>query len=97
MLKKIIRWITKRKAAPTPQMDAATLGKMLNMTREEEYSCDDVYAVLDQYVEHIQNGEDAQRLMPLVAHHLAMCPDCREEMEALLATLQAKEEQAPKK
>ncbi|RME88563.1 MAG: hypothetical protein D6770_06705 [Anaerolineae bacterium] len=57
-------------------------------TREVEYSCEDVYRVLDEYAERLQRGEDAARLMPLVRHHLEMCPDCREEFEALLRVLE---------
>ena len=32
-------------------------------------------------------GEDPTRLMPYVQQHLDMCPDCREEYEALLEAL----------
>lgn len=65
------------------------LAQMLEMTHEEEYSCAEVYALLDQYVEGITRGEDATQLMPLVKHHLEMCSDCREEFEALLMILEA--------
>lgn len=58
-------------------------------TRELEYSCDDVYRLLDEFAEAIANGRDAAALMPLVQQHLDMCPDCREEFEALLRVLAA--------
>ncbi len=64
------------------------LMESVERTREVEYSCDDVYQVLDEYAERVQRGEDAARLMPLVRHHLEMCPDCREEFEALLRVLE---------
>jgi predicted anti-sigma-YlaC factor YlaD len=35
----------------------------------------------------VRRGEDTASLMPLVEHHLKMCPDCREEVEALLRIL----------
>lgn len=63
--------------------------QMLEMTQEEEYSCAEVYALLDKYVEGIERGEDVAQLMPLVKHHLDMCSDCREEFEALLRILEA--------
>lgn len=65
---------------------------MLNavqQTEEVEYSCDDVYRLMDQYVEMVKRGEDTAKLMPLVEHHLKMCGDCREEAEALLRMLNA--------
>ena len=61
---------------------------MLEQTQEEEYSCDEVYELLDQYAEAVQRGEDPAHLMPLVKHHLDMCKDCHEEYEALLNILE---------
>jgi hypothetical protein len=63
--------------------------KMLENTQEVEFSCDDVYHLLDQYSEAVVQGENAEQLMPLVEHHINICPDCREEFEALLRVLQA--------
>ncbi len=59
----------------------------LAMTKDEEYSCDDAHALIDQYVEAKKRGEDVEKLMPLVKHHLDMCRDCFEEYEALMAAL----------
>ena len=67
------------------------LRKLLNaieQTQDVEYSCDEVYQLLDQYTEAVERGEDAAQLMPLVKHHLDLCPDCREEFEALLSVLE---------
>lgn len=61
----------------------------LEQTKLEEYTCDQVYELLDQFAEMIYRGEDASRMMPLVQHHLDMCGDCREEFEALLSILQS--------
>jgi hypothetical protein len=62
---------------------------MLEQTREDEYSCDEVYQLLDQYAEAVQRGEDPAHLMPLVKYHLDLCVDCHEEYEALLRILEA--------
>jgi len=62
---------------------------MIENTQEIELSCDEVYHLLDQYTEIVHRGEDAQKLMPLVEHQIEICPDCREEFEALLRILQA--------
>lgn len=56
-------------------------------TQEIEFSCDEVLRLLDQFAEAFLRGEDVQQLLPLVAQHLGMCPDCREEYEALLKVL----------
>jgi uncharacterized circularly permuted ATP-grasp superfamily protein len=61
----------------------------LEHTEIEEYTCDQVYELLDQFTELVHRQEDAARLMPLVQHHLDMCGDCREEFEALLRILQS--------
>jgi hypothetical protein len=58
-------------------------------TRDIEIGCDEVYEVLDQYAEAVARGEDASAIMPLLKHHLDMCPDCFEECEALLEILEA--------
>lgn len=60
---------------------------MLARTQDTEHDCDEVYRVLDQFAEAMARGEDAATWMPLVQQHLEMCPDCREEFEALLRIL----------
>ena len=60
----------------------------LAMTEECEISCDDIFAVLDEFTEAVLRGENVLILMPLVRKHLDMCPDCCEEYEALLRMLQ---------
>ncbi len=63
--------------------------KGLQITEELEYSCDEVFRLLDQYAETIVEGGEAEKLMPLVEHHLEMCGCCREELEALVQILEA--------
>lgn len=60
---------------------------MLSATREEELTCDEVFALLDQFTELAAQGEDVAQLMPLVQHHLDMCDDCREEFKVLESIL----------
>ena len=68
---------------------------MIDKTQEQELACDEVHALLDQYVEMYLRGEDVTKLLPLVHAHLEMCMDCREELEALLRILQAPDENIP--
>jgi hypothetical protein len=63
--------------------------QMVENTQEVELSCEEVYSILDQYTELVYSGEDSAELMPLVEHHIEICPDCREEFEALLRVLEA--------
>lgn len=68
------------------------MGKLLQMidnTDEVELTCDEVFALLDHYVELEARGEDAARLIPLISDHLDKCHDCFEEYEALSRVLAA--------
>jgi DNA-binding transcriptional MerR regulator len=68
--------------------DMQNLLHRLEKTQEEEYSCDEAHELMDQFAEMVMRGEDAAQIMPLVQHHLEMCPDCAEELEALLTILE---------
>lgn len=65
-----------------------SLIRSLEHTKEEECTCDEVYAVVDQYAEAEFRGEDVQRLMPLIKQHMELCHNCCEEYEALLDILE---------
>ena len=56
---------------------------MLSQTREVELTCDEVFALLDEFTELAAQGEDVRQLMPLVQQHLDTCPDCRDEYKVL--------------
>jgi len=89
IMKSIFNWFKRRFTKwyqPDPMM--MKMIQSLAMTEEHEISCDDVFAVLDQFVEAVKRGENVLLLMPLVRQHLDMCPDCREEYETLLRMLQ---------
>lgn len=67
------------------------LQKMMGMlahTHEVELTCDEVFAMLDQFTELAAQGVDVAHLMPLIQQHLDMCADCREEYESLKRVLQ---------
>lgn len=61
---------------------------MLSNTQDIELTCEDVFAVLDQFAELAARGEDMTKLMPLVKHHLDMCPDCQDEYKVLESIIQ---------
>lgn len=63
---------------------------LLDHTHEGIYSCEETFALLDEYVELIaDNGEEAKALMPYVRRHLDECPDCHEVYATLLKILQS--------
>ena len=70
--------------------------RVLESVREEDASCDEIYARIDEYVEREVDRKDAAQLMPLVREHLDMCSECCDEYEALLDILE-KTSKEPKK
>ncbi|MCI0555899.1 MAG: hypothetical protein L0287_33570 [Anaerolineae bacterium] len=89
IMKSIFGWFKRRfKKWYQPDAMMVKMLQSLATTEEQEISCDDVFTVLDQFVEAVRRGENPLILMPLVRQHLDMCPDCREEYETLLRMLQ---------
>ena len=66
-----------------------TLVRIAAQTRPDEMGCGECYERLDRFAETTLAGLDAEAASPLVAEHLAMCHECLEEFEALLAGLRA--------
>jgi len=61
--------------------------KVIEQTRQDELSCDQIESLICQYSEIVQDGGNAATFMPLIQHHLDLCQDCREEFEALMRVL----------
>lgn len=93
MMKKFFRWLLKKDEHELQSPDSIDmlLGK-LALTRQHEIACDDVHAALAEFTEMSRRGEDVAHLMPHVQRHLSLCPDCREEYEALMIALDAEAE-----
>lgn len=63
--------------------------KVLEEVREEDLSCTDMFARLDEFVEaEVKDGRDAALITPLIHEHLDMCSDCCDEYEALLSVVE---------
>ena len=90
-IKNLIKGLGSSKEENDMQMPAEVqkLIQMVENTQDVVFSCEDVYLILDQYTELVYHGENPAELMPLVEHHIEICPDCREEFEALLRILEA--------
>jgi len=63
--------------------------RMVENSDEVELTCDQVFELLDQYVELEARGENVAHLLPLVKRHLDRCRDCHEEYEALARVFEA--------
>lgn len=80
-----------RRLSPQPAAAPLSLASISLLTDAPEamLTCEQVFELIDQYAERAARGEDVTHLMPLVAAHLEMCPDCREYYEALERVLAA--------
>ncbi len=67
----------------------ARLVALAESASDQELSCEEVFALVDQYAECVARGDDAAALMPLVKEHLQRCAGCQEELEALLRMIKA--------
>ena len=78
------------------KIETATLKKVLrslSITQAEEMTCGECFNEVDQYVDMLREGKSASEVLPLVEHHLTLCPPCREEFEALVVALKAVDEE----
>lgn len=91
MLRKIKNWFNPKKTSDKQAGMTMQLLQMLDITHEDELSCDEVNDLIDQYVELKRRGENVESLMPLVKHHLNLCKECFDEYEALMAVLEFEE------
>jgi Zn finger protein HypA/HybF involved in hydrogenase expression len=63
------------------------LMRLVEKTNEGEYSCEETFDLLDEYVELAAADQDLELLMPLVKKHVDHCPDCGPRYEILLDIL----------
>jgi hypothetical protein len=83
-----------RRLRGDPEVDGALVTDImqrLQKTYDEELTCDEVFALVDEYAEASQRGEDVAGLKPLIRRHLDMCRECDEEYQALLHVLEGTE------
>ncbi len=69
----------------TPRRDTAALLAALLGPAGPELGCDACFDELDRYVDAEAAGRDADVEVPGMRAHLAGCPACREEHDALHA------------
>jgi hypothetical protein len=74
---------------PLDDESIARLMVILCDTRDDEFSCEEVFGRLDEYVDCILAQRDVGSERPLLEHHLERCVDCRDELEALVHALES--------
>lgn len=65
------------------------MARAMALTRANEIGCDECFEQMDRFAEMVYAGSSAKESLPLVADHLARCPDCGEEFDALMKALKA--------
>ena len=63
--------------------------KMLGLTRDREFNCSECLQHVSEFAECQLANRPVAEALALVEHHLTLCPECREECEALMKILKA--------
>ena len=56
---------------------------------ENCYSCEEAFALLDEYVELVASEDEVEEIMPLVKGHIDRCSSCQDAFDMLLRILQS--------
>jgi uncharacterized protein with PIN domain len=63
--------------------------KMLGLTCEHEFNCSECLQNISEFAECQLVNKPVDEIIAKVEQHLALCPECREEYEALMKILKA--------
>jgi uncharacterized protein with PIN domain len=63
--------------------------KMLGLTRDREFNCSECLQHVSEFAECQMVNKPVGEVIASVEQHLALCPECREEYEALMKILKA--------
>lgn len=61
--------------------------KAVSLTRSDEPTCDQCLRDLAEFAERYLANKAVSEGLRAIEHHLAVCPECREEYQTLLAAL----------
>lgn len=67
--------------------EIAELMRLVVETRDVEINCEQCLALVAEYAERQLVGKSNDAALKSVEHHLTICAECREEYNALRATL----------
>ena len=63
--------------------------KMLGLTTDREFNCSECLQHVSEFAESQLAQQPVGEVIARVEQHLALCPECREEYEALMKILKA--------
>jgi hypothetical protein len=63
--------------------------KMLGLTRDREFNCGECLQHVSEFAECQLANKPVAEVLASVEQHLALCPECCEEYEALMKILKA--------
>ena len=66
-----------------------SLVKMLGLTRDREFNCSECLQHVSEFAECQLANKPVAEVLASVEQHLELCPECREEYEALMKILKA--------
>ena len=66
-----------------------SLKKVLSITRDQEINCNECLDHVGEFAELQLEDIPVTKALEAVEHHLTLCPECREEYEALLEAMEA--------
>lgn len=65
------------------------LMRLVALTKDDEIDCERCLALVAEFAEEELAGRSIPVALGAVEQHLSVCPECREEYEALLRALKA--------
>ena len=69
--------------------EVGTIVNMLGLTTDREIDCGECLQHVSEFAERQLASHPVDEVLARVEQHLALCPECREEFEALMRILKA--------
>jgi hypothetical protein len=67
------------------------LMQLVGLTKDDEINCERCLELVAEFAERVIAGGSIPAGLEAVAQHLSVCAECREEFEALLRALKARD------
>ncbi len=81
---------------PMSKYEIDELMRLIGLTKDSEINCEQCLALVAEFAEQELAGRSVHDGLKAVEHHLSICPECREEYEALHRALGEMEDEAEK-
>jgi predicted anti-sigma-YlaC factor YlaD len=81
---------------PMSKHDIEEMMRLIGLTKDSEINCEQCLALVAEFAEQQLAGKSVHEGLKAVEHHLSICPECREEYEALQRALGEMEDEADK-